>query len=127
MKEFENKFDGQAYVKFSIPDDPSMDMIRGLLGYDSKRIQLETDPRDLPQLAVMWEAAKVLIQDWECDLIPDLHEDFLGINPTNVESGKKKKKSLLQTDKASLVVKIITYVGFQVSIFRQELDKVSKN
>lgn len=124
MKEFKNKFDGQAYVKFSIPDDPNMDMIRGLLGYDSKRIELENDDRELPQLAILWEAAKVLISDWECDLIPDLDDDFLGIYPNK---SRESKSSLLQTDKAPVVVKIIEYVGLQVSIFRNELNNISKN
>lgn len=123
MKEFTNTIQG-VDVKFSVDDDPSIAMINGLLGYDAKRIDLLNDERKLPLYVVVWEASKHLIVDWECDLIPDLHEDFLGVYP---EKKKSKKETSIDEKNAVAIVRIIEYVGLQVAQFRQELEGVEKN
>ena len=113
MADFVNKIHG-VEIKFSLPEDPTA---LQLLTYDSLMFQKSDD---IPAFVLLWECARPLIQNWECKIIPDLGEDFLGL----VKLPKKPKADL---SNPTTISRIVEYVGSAVSAWRRELDTVSKN
>lgn len=87
-------------VAFELPDDPTFTEV---LAYDE---QAELN-RDLPLYSRLWLAARVVIHDWACDVIP-LSDDL---------GGKANRKG----------IEVVKWVGVVVWNWRQELEDIPKN
>lgn len=98
-----DRFGGARLV---VPDDPS---IYHLLEFDSKRYSFD----GLPAFLLLWESAKTLIVEWECEALPDKD-----ISLADMQS---------VTEKAHEASKIIEWAGTIVSAYRRSLENVPKN
>src|SRR5512139_3735396 len=61
MPHYEN---AQIGLVFDLPDEPTVSQI---VGYDSRRFQLD----ELPGFLILWECVKPLIKDWQFEPMPD--------------------------------------------------------
>lgn len=91
------EFAGEHY-KFTVPDHPT---VRQQLEYFSAGA-------GLPMTLRHWAGAKVLIQNWESDKLPDYKTD-------------------LDTITDPLVTTLIIKAGIEVMQFVNDLEKVPKN
>jgi hypothetical protein len=90
-------------ARLVVPDEPT---VFQLVSYDSKRYERN----GLPQLLLLWEMAKILIIEWECEALPD------------------KDTSLLEiTENADNVASVIEWASLIVSAWRRSLDNIPKN
>jgi hypothetical protein len=78
-----------------------------LLTYDSVRMEKLGNP----SLIVLWEMAKVLIDEWECEIFPNYRVDLATVNGEHTTQ----------------IVKILRQVGVSVSAWRRSLDEPPKN
>ena len=100
------KFDNAGYkVSFSVPDEPT---VLQLLSYDSIRVKL---PDDTPPFVALWECAKPIITDWQCEEFPSKDADIAKL------AGKG----------AARIVRMIEWAGVTVSAWRRALDTIEKN
>ena len=98
MPTFENADFG---LKFTTPDRLN---VRQALAYDSKRLEMGGQPA----FVVLWECARLLIDSWECERMPDRDVD-------------------LETLEDPALARLIEFVGVAVSAWRRSLDAVPKN
>ena len=84
-----------------VPDEPS---VLQLINHDSVRY----DSEDRGAILSLWEMAKVLIEEWESEALPD----------TQANLGE------LTDPRAA---RVIEWAGVTVSAYRRSLDAVSKN
>ena len=87
-------------ARLVVPDEPS---VLQIVNYDSKRYD-----SDSGALLKLWEMAKVLIDEWESEALPDMNADLNEI-----------------TD--SRAAQIIEWASLIVSGYRRNLDAVPKN
>lgn len=99
----EFKTDDFGGARFIVPDKPT---VFQLADYDSRRYEL----KGLPSVVVLWDMAKALIDEWDCDALPDINTNLSDI-----------------TENAANVVKIIEWAGTLVAAYRRDLDAISKN
>lgn len=60
-----HKFDHpESEVTFELPEDPT---IRQLMAYDGFELA-----QGRPMYERLWDAARTVIQDWECEILPDI-------------------------------------------------------
>jgi hypothetical protein len=93
-------------LSFTLPDKPTVYQI---LIFDSK---LSESIRQ-PQFLKLWEIAKTVISDWQCEAFPDYKVALETINGEDNDMNK--------------IARIIEFVGAQAIAWRNELDLVSKN
>ena len=89
-------------VRFTVPDKPTVKQQLEYLGAATTM-----GGKDL--FLALWRGALTLIDEWECEIIPDVHKVDLD-----------KITSLKQTE-------LVTWVGMQVRKFVNDLDDVPKN
>jgi hypothetical protein len=99
VKEFENK---DLNVKFSVPESMS---VREYLRYISATTSFS---EDFEEYARYWEGAKQLIDEWECELIPDINKSI------------DEMHTLDQTN-------IVVWVGIQVKLHVNAIGNAEKN
>ena len=87
--------------KFTVPDKPSVWQV---VAYDSARLEHYGQP----DLLVLWEMAKTLIQDWASEALPDFKVDLQKVEDVRAAS-------------------LIEWASLEVSIWRRRLDDVPKN
>ena len=56
-------------ARMVIPDNPT---VLQIVTYDSKMYELKGSPA----LIKLWEMAKTMIEEWECEALPDLNTDL---------------------------------------------------
>ena len=56
-------------ARFEVPENPTVFQI---VKFDSKQYEL----KHLPALLLLWEMAKTLITEWECEALPELDADL---------------------------------------------------
>ena len=100
MAHYEN---AELGLSFDLPDNPTALTV---LTYDSKRIETNG-----PAIIVLWECILPVLENWQCDALPDPRTPLDRIN------GKSAVK-------ASQVVKFVAFTG---SAWRLNLEAVSKN
>lgn len=83
-----------------VPDEPN---VIQLINHDSVRYDSEDGA-----ILILWKMAKVLIEEWESEALPDLNADLNEI-----------------TDPRA--ARVIEWAGVTVSVYRRSLDAVSKN
>lgn len=90
------------HASFTLPDDITVEK-------QLEYISIVTAFSKKDRMKNYWIAAKELIEDWKCKLIPDLNEFDLAesTNPTHAQ--------------------IVTWVGMKVYIHVNSLDDISKN
>lgn len=88
-------------VKFTLPDRPNVLVV---ISYDSKLLELSS----APLLIGLWEAAKVVLDGWECEAFPDFRADLSKVEDPQVAS-------------------IVEYTGGRVRAWRRSLDMIPKN
>jgi hypothetical protein len=93
-------------LSFTLPDKPTVYQI---LIFDSK---LSESLRQ-PQFLKLWETAKTVISDWQCEALPDYKTPLDSINGEDDDMNK--------------IARVIEFVGAQAIAWRNELDLVSKN
>lgn len=93
-------------VKFSVPDNPTVFQI---LVFDSK---LQESIRQ-PTFLKLWETAKTVISDWDCEIFPDYKI------PLDQIDGEEKDMNK--------IARIVEFVGGHTIAWRNGLDLVSKN
>ena len=98
MAHFENL---ELKVSFDLPDKPDVITI---LTYDSVRMEHWGERA----IIVLWECIKPIIENWECEHLPDRYIDLSTINSLD----------------AALAVEWSAYRG---SDWRRNLDNVPKN
>ncbi len=98
MAEFSNKERG---VRFTLPDSITVRDQLHYYGVIAESLTLDTYER-------YWEAAKLLIENWECKKLPDIHADLGELNDPKITT-------------------MILWVGTQVLTHIGDLDSVSKN
>ena len=98
MAEFANKKSG---VRFTLPDSITVRDQLHFYGVLNKFQELDTYER-------YWEAAKLLIKDWECKKLPDIH--------TNLDETSDPK-----------ITMIVLWAGTQVLNHMSSLGTVPKN
>src|SRR3990172_11722839 len=89
-------------VRFTVPDKPT---VRQQLEYLGEATTI--GGKDL--FLALWRSALILIEDWECKLIPDPHK--LGLEKANDLK----------------VTEVITWTGMRVREFVNSLNEVPKN
>ena len=87
---------------FTVPDKPT---VFQLADYDSRRYELKS----YPSAILLWEMAKALIVEWECETFPDANSNLREI-----------------TENANDITSIIEWAGTTVSAYRRSLDEISK-
>lgn len=97
------KFENENWggVKFNTPEKPSVFQI---VAYDSARF----GANGAPPILVLWEMAKALIEDWECEALPDPQADLKAVTDARA-------------------ARVIEWAGIQVSAWRRSLDEIPKN
>ncbi len=98
MAEFSNEERG---VRFTLPDSMT---VRDQLGF----FAAVSNAEEISTFESYWEAAKTLIEDWECDALPDIGVDLGEVHDSKITS-------------------IILWVGTQALNHMSELGAVSKN
>lgn len=98
-----DKYGGARLV---VPDDPT---IYQLIDFDSQRF----NANGLPPLLILWEMAKTLITEWECEVLPDKDISLVEMQQ--------------MTENAHDAVKIMEWAGTIVSAYRRGLENVPKN
>ena len=98
MAEFANKKSG---VRFTLSDKITVRDQLHYYGVMAESLTLDTYER-------YWEAAKLLIENWECKRFPDMHADLGEINDPKITT-------------------IILWTGTQVLTHMGDLGAVSKN
>ncbi|MDD5517863.1 MAG: hypothetical protein PHV98_00745 [Candidatus Omnitrophica bacterium] len=93
-------------IKFSVPDKPTVYQI---LIFDSK---LQESLR-LPTFMKLWETAKTIVSDWECEIFPDFN--------VPLEKIEGDEKNMVK------IARIVEFVGGNVIAWRDSLDRVQKN
>ena len=93
-------------ARFVVPDDPT---IYQLIDFDSQRFNAD----GLPSLLILWEMAKTLIVEWECEVLPDKDISLLDMQG--------------MTENAHNASKIIEWASTIVSAYRRGLENVPKN
>jgi hypothetical protein len=88
-------------ARLVVPDKPNTLL---LLTHDS--IRYEASPEGL--ILNLWEMAKVLITEWECEALPDMNADLSEITDARA-------------------ARVIEWAGVTVSAFRRSLDAIPKN
>jgi hypothetical protein len=88
-------------LRFTTPENPT---VAEIMLYDSKRVDMANTPIYLG----MWEMAKTLIQEWECELMPDYKVELNKITDLRI-------------------ARLVEQAGNAVLAWRLSLDKVSKN
>lgn len=88
-------------ASFDLPDDPT---VKEVLAYDSKRLELSNEP----PLVVLWECIRPVIQNWQCESLPDYQKSLDEIH------GRK-------------AAAIIEWAAFRGSEWRLMLDETPKN
>ena len=89
----------------------------GLPAHPTVKHQLDywsayTEQRDQPLYVRMWHAAKALIQEWDCALLPNMDADLAKIDDPAV---------------ASHVATIVMWAGNQTLGFVNRLEEIPKN
>jgi hypothetical protein len=97
--EFATKDYGGA--RLVVPDEPN---VLQLINSDSGRYVA----KETGAILILWEMAKPLIIEWECDALPDMNIDLSEA-----------------TDPRA--AKVIEWAGTVVSAYRRSLDSVPKN
>lgn len=93
--------DEERGVRFTLPDKIT---VRGQLRYFGAL----NDPELEGSYERYWEAAKALIENWKCKLVPDINIDLDKITDPEITG-------------------VILWAGRQVMAHFGELEKVSKN
>ena len=88
-------------IRFTVPDEPN---VFQLVDYDSRRYEMP----GMPSAVILWEMAKALIEEWECEALPDKDADLKEV-----------------TD--SRAAYVVERVGVDVADYRRGLDKIPKN
>ena len=90
------------HASFSIPDHITVEK-------QLEYVSIVTSFKKKDRMKNYWIAAKGLVEDWKCKLIPDINEFDLAesTNPTHAS--------------------IVSWVGMKVYIHLNSLDNVSKN
>ena len=99
MAEF--KTDQWGGVRFTVPDKPTVFQI---VAFDSRRLELDGQP----SMIILWEMAKLLIQEWESEALPDFKADLEKLDDPRQ-------------------ARIIEWAGLAISAYRRGLDAVPKN
>jgi hypothetical protein len=99
MAEF--KTDQWGGVRLVVPDKPTVYQI---VAFDSKRLEVD----GLPPMIILWEMAKLLIQEWESEVMPDFKADLEKLDDPRQ-------------------ARIIEWAGLAISAYRRGLDAVPKN
>ena len=102
----EFKTDQWGGARLVVPDEPTLFQV---LDFDSKRYGAE----GLPTILILWEMAKTLITEWECEVLPDKDISLVDMKA--------------MTDRAHDAGKIIEWAGTIVSAYRRGLENVPKN
>ena len=102
----EFKTEDYGGARLVVPDEPT---IYQLVNFDSQRYVAD----GLPSILILWEMAKTLITEWDCDVLPD----------KDITTSDMQK----MTDKAHDASKIIEWAGTIVSAYRRSLESVPKN
>jgi len=97
----EFKTDSYGGARLVVPDEPT---VFQLVKADSARY----DSDDRSTILILWEMAKTLIEEWECEALPELNQDLSEV-----------------TDPRA--ARVIEWAGVTVSAYRRSLDEVSKN
>lgn len=84
-----------------VPDKPT---VLQILLHDSVRY----DARDKGAILNLWEMAKTLITEWECEALPDMDADLSEVTDARA-------------------ARVIEWAGLTVSAFRRSLDAIEKN
>ena len=98
MAEFSNKKSG---VRFTLPDSITVRDQLHYFGVIAESLTLDTYER-------YWEAAKLLIENWECKKLPNIHTNLGETNDPKITT-------------------IVLWAGTQVLTHMSELGTVSKN
>ncbi|MFA5714359.1 MAG: hypothetical protein WC998_01290 [Candidatus Paceibacterota bacterium] len=93
-------------LSFTFPDKPTVYQI---LVFDSKLNEMIGKPTFLK----LWETAKTIISDWQCESFPDYKVALDTIQGEDTDMNK--------------IARIVEYVGSHAITWRTELDLVSKN
>jgi hypothetical protein len=88
-------------ARLVVPDEPN---VFQLVKADSARY--DSDNRST--ILILWEMAKALIEEWECEALPELDQDLSKI-----------------TDPRA--ARVIEWAGVTVSAYRRSLDAIPKN
>lgn len=88
-------------VRFDLPDRPN---VLQVATYDSVLVEFA----QAAHVIRLWEAAKVIVQNWSCEALPDMKADL-----SKVEDMR--------------VVAVIEWAGGKVMTWRRSLDAVPKN
>lgn len=99
MPEF--KTDKWGGVRLVVADKPSVFQI---VAFDSKRLELDGQP----SMIILWEMAKQLIQEWECEAMPDHTVDLASLDDPRA-------------------ARVIEWAAPIISAYRRSLDAVPKN
>jgi len=89
------------HVKFDLPDKPTA---RQVLSYDSMLIE----QRDEPALVTLWECARAIIVNWECEYVPHIETSLDELE--GIEAAQA-----------------IEWAATQTSLWRTALNAVPKN
>lgn len=95
--------DADLGVSFDLPDSPNALTV---LTYDSRRIESND-----PAIIVLWECVKPILENWQCEILPDPRTPLDRVNGTTAL-------------RASQVVKFTAFSG---AAWRMGLEAVSKN
>lgn len=104
--EYTEVVNGELGFSFKLPAAPT---VMQVLRYDSRRFETGGDA---PAFVVLWECAKTVISDWQCELLPDMKVDL---------------DTLPHSENLARQARIIEVVGIAVSGWRNGLDSVPKN
>lgn len=102
----EFKTDKWGGARFTVPDDPT---VYQLIEFDSVRYKAD----GLPSILILWEMAKTLIDEWECEILPDISISLLDMQG--------------MSENAHNASKIIEWAGVIVSAYRRGLENIPKN
>lgn len=89
-------------VRFTVPDRPT---VRQQMRYADVAVMQGNN------FTAWWRAASVLIEDWECDLIPALD----------------KANELMDKETNPKITEILTWVGMKVKEHINALEEIPKN
>ena len=97
----EFKTDDYGGARLVVPDEPT---VLQILLHDSVRY----DANDKGAILNLWEMAKILITEWECESLPDMNANLNEVTDARA-------------------ARMIEWAGVTVSAYRRSLDAISKN
>jgi hypothetical protein len=88
-------------ARMVVPDNPT---VLQIITYDSKQYELSGEPA----LLMLWEMAKTMIAEWECEAMPDINADLGELDDPRI-------------------ARVIQWASNLVANHRRSLDNIPKN